>query len=672
MGFLAPAFLLGALAVGVPLYLHLLRRHSGTPLPFSSLMLFEPRQQSAVRRRRLRYLLLLALRLAVLLLLALAFAEPYINRVGAALAPQKLLLLVIDDSFSMHAGGRLDAAKREALAVLAGKRAADRARIVTLDAQVRVLTAATQDTTTLRAAIQSVTAGDERGSFAALPGALRSMLESERAPIELHLFSDMQKSATPPAFAEMRLPGNVTLVLHPLAGGPAPNWSVESVDAPAQLWGAQRTHVQAVIAGYGTPAAVRIVSFLANGKVLGTRRVQVPPSGRATAQIDSFEVPYGFSRCAVRIDAADSLPGDDEYLFAMERSDPKRGLFIHQSSDARSPLYFGTALASAEERAVMLDTVAAERTADLDPKSYAFVVVSDVATLPAGFAERLAQYVSSGGSVLIALGTTSAQQRSVPLFGSAVLAARYYARGPERFAAVASADASYAPVGAQSQWEGVKFFYANAVDATGARVALRLADGTPLLLEKPHGEGRILVFASAFDNLTNDLPLQPSFVAFVDRTVHYLAGDERRSSSRTVDDFITLRAARERAVSVEVIDPLGQRPLSLQEAASAASIRLTHAGFYELRRADGRRELLAANPDRRESDLTPLSPETLALWRGNRSSTVSTAENGSAAPAPRAVAVRGELWWYAMWLVLAAVLAESILASRYLGTLREQ
>jgi len=672
MGFLAPAFLLGALAVGVPLYLHLLRRHSGTPLPFSSLMLFEQRQQSAVRRRRLRYLLLLALRLAVLLLLALAFAEPYVNRLAPALVPQKLLLLVIDDSFSMHAGGRLEQAKRAALDVLAAKRSSDRARIVTLDAQVRVLSPATEDSSTLRAAIQSITAGDERGSFAALPGAVRSMLENERAPIELHLFSDMQKSAMPPDFAEMRLPGNVALVLHSLASGTLPNWSVASVSAPAQLWGAQRTHVQAVIAGYGTPAAVRSVSFLANGKLIGTQRVEVPPSGRALAEIDSFEVPYGFSRCAVRIDAADSLPGDDEYLFALERSDPKRGLFIHQSSDTRSALYFATALASAEEHAVRLDAVTAERTADIDPRPYAFVVVSDVASLPAPFAERLAQYVSAGGSVLLALGTTSAQQRSVPLFGSAVLAARYYARGPERFAAVAHADESYAPVGTAAQWEGVKFFYVNAVDATGARVGLRLSDGTPLLLEKSLGEGRIVLFASAFDNLTNDLPLQPSFVAFVDRTVHYLAGDERRSSSRTVGDLIALRAARDRAVNVQVIDPLGQRPLSLREAASAASFRLTRAGFYELRRADGRRELLAGNPDRRESDLTPLPPETLALWGGNRSSTVSPTQSASSAPVSQRVAARGELWWYAMWLVLAAVLAESLLASRYLGTLREQ
>ena len=62
MGFLSPWFLAGAAAVGLPVWLHLLRKHKTTPLPFSSLMFFERRIQSSIKHRRLRYLLLFALR----------------------------------------------------------------------------------------------------------------------------------------------------------------------------------------------------------------------------------------------------------------------------------------------------------------------------------------------------------------------------------------------------------------------------------------------------------------------------------------------------------------------------------------------------------------------------------------------------------------------------------
>ena len=46
MGWLAPGFLLGALAIGVPIWLHLLKRSASRPRQFSSLMLFEPQQRS--------------------------------------------------------------------------------------------------------------------------------------------------------------------------------------------------------------------------------------------------------------------------------------------------------------------------------------------------------------------------------------------------------------------------------------------------------------------------------------------------------------------------------------------------------------------------------------------------------------------------------------------------
>src|SRR6516225_1056293 len=107
MGLFSPWFLAGAVAVGLPIYLHLLRRHRANPRPFTSLMFFERRTQSSIKHRRLRYLLLLSLRLALLLLLALAFANPFIKRQAASAAGDKLLLLAIDNSFSMRAGSRL-------------------------------------------------------------------------------------------------------------------------------------------------------------------------------------------------------------------------------------------------------------------------------------------------------------------------------------------------------------------------------------------------------------------------------------------------------------------------------------------------------------------------------------------------------------------------------------
>src|ERR1700693_2686516 len=192
MGFITPWFLAGALAVGLPIWLHLLKKHKTTPLPFSSLMFFERRTQSSIKHRRLRYLLLLSLRLAVLLFLILAFANPFINRSAASMSSDKLLLVVIDNSFSMRAGSRLADARREALGVLESKRPSDHAQVMALGPQRHVLPEPTVDPGSLRAAVASVAPGDSRASFGELASVLRSMVESVRTPIELHLFSDMQ------------------------------------------------------------------------------------------------------------------------------------------------------------------------------------------------------------------------------------------------------------------------------------------------------------------------------------------------------------------------------------------------------------------------------------------------------------------------------------------------
>ena len=76
-------------------------------------MFFEQRTQSSIKHRRLKYLALLALRCALLLLLALVFAKSVYHPTAnpAARRAQKLLMVAVDNSFSMRAGNALADAK---------------------------------------------------------------------------------------------------------------------------------------------------------------------------------------------------------------------------------------------------------------------------------------------------------------------------------------------------------------------------------------------------------------------------------------------------------------------------------------------------------------------------------------------------------------------------------
>src|ERR1700724_1263878 len=292
MGLFAPWFLAGLAGVALPLFLHLLKKLKTTPKLVPSFMFFESRSMSSTHHRRLRYFLLLSLRLLFLLLVILAFANPFVNRNAAGLSSDRLVLLVVDNSFSMRAGSRLADAKNAAMGVLSGKGAA-RGQVAAFGSQLRFMTQAIQDQSALRAAVQAIQPGDGHGNFGELARAVRAMAESVHTPIELHLFSDMQRGELAASFSDMALPDNVKLVTHAVVTKAQPNWTVESVDAPGQVWGkdAKPVHAQAVIAAYGTPAAQRAVSLMVNGKATATKTVPVPANGRATVDFPALEVP---------------------------------------------------------------------------------------------------------------------------------------------------------------------------------------------------------------------------------------------------------------------------------------------------------------------------------------------------------------------------------------------
>ena len=675
MGLFSPWFMAALAGLALPIYLHLLKRLTTTHKPWSSLMFFESRTKSSTRHHRLRYLLLLSLRLALLLLLVLAFANPFINRNPAALAGNRLVLLVVDNSFSMRAGTRLADAKDAAMRVLAGKGAA-RAQVAAFGSQLRLMTQPIDDQGALRAAIQAIQPGDGHGNFGELTRAVRGLAESVHTPVDLHLFSDMQRGAMAATFSDMALPDNVTLATHAVITKAQPNWTVESVDAPGQVWGkdAKPAHVQAVIAGYGTPAAQRTVSLVVNGKTTATKTVMVPANGRAAVEFPSLEVPYGFSRCEVRLDGGDGFPGDDLRRFAVERSDPQKALLVHNYGDSRSPLYIGAALSAAAQSAFTLESINVNEAADRQPSNYAFILLSDLHSLPSLLENSLTGYVRSGGSLLITAGTAAGGRTRIPIFDAHIAATRDYSRVPDRFMAVGSSDTSYPAVGKADGWAGVKFFYALDVDPSDARVIVRLSDQTPLLLEKRVGEGRVVLLTSGLDNLTNDFPLHPAFVPFIEQTARYLAGSERQGGARPVDAYLELRNAREQGQGVEVTDPEGKRPLTLSEAASARSFQLTEAGYYQLRLANGRRNEVAVNPDPKESNLDVIPGDVLALWQGNggQASSQGAAAKGQSASLATPRKAPQSLWWYFMLVALAFGVAESALASGYLGTLREE
>jgi aerotolerance regulator-like protein/VWA domain-containing protein len=666
MGFFAPWFLAGVAAVGLPIWVHLLKRHKTDPKLFPSLMFFEQREQSSVRHRRLEYLLLFALRTAMIILLALLFANPFIRRPASFSDGKKIVVVAVDRSFSMRAGDRLAQAKNEALKVLGSLKPGDQAQVIALGGNVQALTQVVSDPAELRAAVASIQPGDSRASFGELSRYLRSLMDAQKLPLEVHLASDLQKSAMPPGFADLRLNPGTTMVFHSI-GGDAKNWTVENVVAPRRVYDPKRVRLQATVSGHMTPAAKRTVTLLLNGRELQSKQVDVPENGRAQVEFLTLDAPYGFSKGEVRMDSADTLPGDDHYYFSVERTDPRKVLFIDDGRKPRAQLYFRAAIDATGDGAFQVDGQTAESAAAANLQSYAFVVLSDVGTISPALSSSLDHYVATGGSVLIALGPASAVQPRVPVLDEPIQSSNYAGREGDRFLSVTDIDTGHPALRSVDKFSAVKFYQTVKVNPAKSKVLAKLNDGSPLVMERSIGEGKVLVIASTFDNVSNDMPLHPAWVPFVSQSALYLGGGgAEQPVNLAVDSYVELRSgsSQNSGAAADVLDPDGKRMLSLDEAVKANNFAVNREGFFEIKTAAGRRSLIAAHADRRESDLEPIPADTLDLWKGT-GSTQNPAEGGAQTGGDADQKPWG-LWPYILLLLLLVAVAESVVANGYL------
>ena len=101
---------------------------------------------------------------------------------------------------------------------------------------------------------------------------------------------------------------------------------------------------------------------------------------------------------------------------------------------------------------------------------------------------------------------------------------------------------------------------------------------------------------------------------FIEHTANYLARQEEGPSQlHWWDRTWNCGRAKEQGAAVEVLDPKGARALTLEEATRAQNMPLAMAGFYDVKRPNGRHELVAVNADRHESDLDVIPEDTAGV-----------------------------------------------------------
>ncbi|MET0497488.1 MAG: BatA and WFA domain-containing protein [Steroidobacteraceae bacterium] len=672
--FLAPAMLAGLLAIAVPIWLHRLAKANPTRHPFASLMFLQASETQRTARRTLRYWLLLALRVAFLVLLVLAFAGPLLSPDAASIAPDaRLHAIVVDRSLSMNYGDRWRRVQGTVDTVVAEARPGDQLTLVAASGRrFEVLhdRLPLRDAGVLRATLQKLEPSEERLDYGLLMTTASSWLTTPRLPTRLHLVTDMQQSASPLRFADLQPPAATQIHFHDVGDVSPANTFIAAMNFTGDASAAVK------IGATAQPTLQQSVVLNVDGKEVARKPVEFPPrAGHAPLQGEGVsatpdnatrEVEVQFTGLALADGAhrviASLAPGDgfaaDDRLFTLLEQSRPRVLLVSRGSNSDEAAYFTAAIGSLTSPRLSIEQQPAEALTGRRLNGAALVVEADVSTLTSEALLALDEYVAGGGSVLMTLASGSAARQTRLLaglrIGEVVTAATR----------ITQVQASHPVLRDSGDWHRIRFFrHLRVMAAADDKVLVALEDGSPLLIERQIGAGRVLLLAAPLDRTWNDLAIHPLFIRFIADAARYLIGQNAARSEALVGAPVLTGLTAD--AGGQIFDPSGKRVLALAAATPADRFVPTQAGFYEVRSNAGQR-WIAVNVDRRESLLDRMPMAVLQRWLALRPQASAVASEVTPG-----LPLQRSLGYPLLLLAALLCLAELLVANHYLGVRRD-
>ncbi|MDX2192678.1 MAG: BatA and WFA domain-containing protein [Gemmatimonadales bacterium] len=303
MAFLQPWALLGLLAAGIPILLHLLARREPPTVAFPAVRYLLDTTREHARRLRLQHLLLLIVRTLLVIALVLAAAGPTVPLRGVPGHGPTALALIVDDSPSSGAvaGGtpRLQELVSAARAVLDRATPDDRLWLVTAGAPPLA-----GDVATLRARLDALAPSATRLDLGAAVRQADALVRADRRPGAILVLSDLQASALSAAS-----PGAPVVVARPASAPPA-NVGIAAVEPGPEPWGPDGNRVTVRLAG--DSGLTRAVTVRAAGR---PEREGLGAAGGAVG-VATPALPTGWHTLAVALEP-DELRADDSALRAV-------------------------------------------------------------------------------------------------------------------------------------------------------------------------------------------------------------------------------------------------------------------------------------------------------------------------------------------------------------------
>jgi hypothetical protein len=353
-------------------------------------------------------------------------------------------------------------------------------------------------------------------------------------------------------------------------------------------------------------------------------------------------------------------------------SEPVRVIVIDRAGAESEALYLLRALAIGESPRVELTPRTPATFSDADTRAAHVVVLNDVQATD-DLADRLGRFVAAGGGLLIAAGPHA----TWPSHAAGTVPAQlgdivdHTTSAPSRLGGLEYSHPVFELFRAprSGDFSAARFYAYRATVQPAGQVLARFDDGTPALLERKVGAGRVLLWTSTLDLEWNDLPVKAVFLPFLHTLAKYLADYSEAPASLTVGQVIPAprriggRGASSSRGGTVAVAPSGAR-VSVESEDGA--LELGEQGFYDVRTQGAGADsatVLASNVDLTESDLTPMDARELQAAVAGRGSG-EPAGIGVARPSDDAQAQAQRLWWYLLVAGGLLLAGETLLSNR--------
>ncbi|MFC7337769.1 BatA domain-containing protein [Haloferula chungangensis] len=526
MSFVHSLFLLGGLAIAVPILIHMSRSRNFRRVRIGTLRFLTSAVQERRSLRKIENWPLLIARMMLLLLLALLFARPFWLSSEAGQPGDAESVVLVDSSGSL---AHPEAAERVA-AILERIRKDMPAEGTLTIAEFADVVRPTDHPAAI--------AGAPTDYTAAIDWTVEHLANSEHPPGTIHLITDLQLSplpSTPPRL----WPSGVMTEVHAVAAPAKHNLAIESVTL-ATPFKEKSNQIDVVVRVFGTPHARELADKKLTLQLEGgsSQRMPIPPEGgRVRFLCRSGELTELSG--SVSIDSLDPWTADDRRDFSFQLKDRKKVLLV--DGDPGSSPFLGEAyflnkalLASGASHGqspftTTLSNALTTRDGIIMLDDFDAIALCNVASFSKIEAEALRQANAKGAGLLFVLGELSdpnshATLQALGLFPDLKLPSQ------SRMAPVTHWDIDHPALSAlpAEALRGTIVRDAFVIEAGADWNALAsFSSKHPLLLEggkRSDGQAPVMVLAHPLTREWGDFPLSTLFVPLMRETFSHLAG----------------------------------------------------------------------------------------------------------------------------------------------------